>query len=223
MFNRINIRNASLEDIQDLNVLDHKVWPSGSQTTSEMWESRIKTNPRGVIIAKSRDKIIGVVVIELLMDYNFSQPKSWYDITDNGLLKNSHHPNGKIIYGVALTVDQEYQNKGVGTKLSMRILRIIFEDNISSMILGARLINYHKYSSSMTPNEYVKKAFEGDNKLFDTELNFYKKLGFHPKTIVPNYFHDHESLNYGVLIQWNNPFHHNIFRFPLILFFKLFY
>jgi len=67
-----------------------------------------------------------------------------------------------------------------------------------------------------------------DNKkrLLDKELNFYNKAGLNIIKVIPGYMNDIDSLNYGVLLVWKNPFYYIVKIFPFlknifIKFFKL--
>jgi hypothetical protein len=46
----------------------------------------------------------------------------------------------------------------------------------------------------------------------DPELLFYRKCGFEIKKIIPNYFKDSESVNYGILLVRRNIFYNKWYR-----------
>ena len=52
-------------------------------------------------------------------------------------------------------------------------------------------------------------------KPLDPELYFYLKNGFKIVEVIPGYMHDPESLDYGVLIRWDNPIYIITRMFPL--------
>jgi ribosomal protein S18 acetylase RimI-like enzyme len=58
----------------------------------------------------------------------------------------------------------------------------------------------------MSVEEYVY-ARTKTGRVLDPELALYLSLGMKIEKIIPNYFDDPESLNYGVLVSWANPFY----------------
>lgn len=212
---KIHIRQARLADSSELTELDHRVWPQGSQTTNDDWISRIETFQEGVIVAEINAKLVGVVVVELISDYDFSHPKTWYEITDNGKIRNTHCTGGKILYGVALSIDPEYQNSGIGTRLVLAVAKLVLIENVEQILLGARLMNYYKMNSDIDPSTYIMMA-TSERKSIDPELHFYKKFGFKMVKIIPEYFHDPDSRNFGLLISKKNPFYNKKIRHLLI-------
>jgi len=114
---KTKIRQAKIEDIPAIFQIEKEAWGEKGAATKEMFESRIKTFPEGTLVAEIDGKIAGVVCTERV---NYNPPKdihTWYEITDNGFIKNSHKPNGNTIYGVDMSVAPSFQNLRIGTKL----------------------------------------------------------------------------------------------------------
>ena len=202
---KMKTRRATLEDVDEIIEVEKRAWPEGGAATKEQFISRIKTFPEGVIVAVEENKIAGVVVGELI-NYNYLSKKNicWADITDKGNITKSHNPKGDALFGVDLSVDPDFQKKGVGKKLLLEIGRLAVKNNLRAGILGARMPHYHKYSKKVKPEEYINYC-DNEGKLIDPELRFYKKAGVKFLKVVENYYPDEESLNYGVLCEWTNP------------------
>lgn len=203
----VKIRIAQHQDVQEIVQVEKETWPDGLGAEAEKFHARIGTFPEGVIVAEVAGKIVGVVVGEII-DYDFSNPqnRTWYDLTDNGYIKNSHNPNGNVVFGVDLSVVPTMQNQGIATKLLEEIGKMVVRRNLVCGMLGGRIPGYHKYSAEMSAEEYInKKTPNGD--YFDSEVNFYSGAGLKIIKLIPEYFKDPESLNYGVLIMWKNPYY----------------
>jgi hypothetical protein len=56
----------------------------------------------------------------------------------------------------------------------------------------------------MSVEDYVY-GMRKSGKPLDPELYFYMKNGFEIVDIIPKYMEDPDSLDYGVLIRWENP------------------
>jgi hypothetical protein len=79
--------------------------------------------------------------------------------------------------------------------------------NLRRIIAGGRLFDFHKYSDTMSANEYAKKVVKGDLK--DQVLSFQLKNGFRFIKILSDYLYDEKSLNNASFIEWINPNYRN--------------
>lgn len=220
--NKIRIRQAKIEDIPQILEVEKATWGEEKAATKEMFESRIKTFPEGTLVAIFGNKIVGVIATEIV-NYNPKEKVlTWYEVTDNGYIRKTHNPKGDSLYGVDLSIHPLYQNKGIGKKLMIAVGKLAIKYNLKRGFLGARVLNYHKYANRIKIKDYVRitKEKKGDIPP-DPELIFYHKLGLKILKIIPNYFKDPESLNYGVLFVWNNPFYNKWYRWIMAKLFKV--
>lgn len=222
---KIKIRKAKLEDIPEILKIEKLAWREEKAATQEMFKSRIDTFSEGALVAIADGKIVGVVATEIV-NYNESEMKNWYEITDNGYIAKTHNPKGDTLYGVDLSVDPDYQNKGIGKKLMEAVGRLAIKYNLKQGILGGRIPNYHKFADKMSVEEYIKIEKEANEEgiPLDPEILFWRKeywnVGLKIVKVIPNYFKDPESLNYGVLLIWKNPFYNKWYRWVVAKFFK---
>lgn len=219
---KIKIRRAKITDIPQILEIEKEAWGREKAASKEMLESRIKTFPEGTLVAEVNKKIVGIVATEKI-DYDIEgDNRSWYEITDDGFIKKTHNPKGNTIYGVDLSVKPSFQHKRVGTKLLEAIGKLVISYNAKQGILGGRLPGYHKYADKMSVEEYVQSSINTENgeRYLDPEVDFYKKRGLKLVRIIPNYFKDPESLNYGLLLLWKNPFYNKWYRWIIAKFFR---
>lgn len=200
------IREATKIDIPGIIRVENAAWPEGMSAREEMFESRIKVFPEGQLVAVERNEIIGVVSTEVI-NYDFGKPhKTWYQATDNGFLKKTHNPNGNVVFGVDLSVSPSARNRGVAKSLLQEIGKMAIKKNIQYGILGGRLPGYYKYADEMSADEYLSMVTT-DGEPVDPELRFYKNSGLTIGELIPNYFEDFQSKNFGVQLIWKNPFY----------------
>jgi len=185
-----------------------------------MFKSRIKTFPEGTLVASIGGKIVGVVSTQIV-NYDLERDAlTWYEVTDNGFITKTHNPKGDTLYGVDLSVHPSYQNKGIGKKLLIETAKLAIKYNLKQGILGGRIPNYWKFADRIRVEDYVKINNQ-NNIPPDPELLFYHKCGFKIKKIIPNYFKDPESLNYGILLVRENPFYNKWYRWIIAKIFNL--
>lgn len=200
---KTKIRQARLEDIEKILIIEKEAWPEKLRATREQFRSRIETFPEGTLVAIANGTIIGVVSTEIV-DYDIKDPiATWAEATDNGFIKKTHNSEGDTLYGVDLTVSRFLEN---ASKLLMEeIGKLAIRHSLKQGILGARIPRYHKFRDKMTAEEYING--KRGNRFMDPELSFYAKMGLKAVKALPNYIDDPESCSYGVLMVWKNPFY----------------
>lgn len=206
--NKIKVREAIIDDIPQILEIEKATWGEEKAATLEMFKSRIKTFSEGTAVALINKEIVGVIATQII-NYDLNKNTfSWYEVTDNGFIANTHNLKGDTLYGVDLSVHPSYQNKGIGKKLMEYIGKLAIKYNLKQGLLGSRIPNYYKYAKTIKIEDYIRiEDKKKDDIQPDPELFFYKKLGLKIVKIIPNYFKDPESLNYGVLLIWKNPFY----------------
>lgn len=220
MFRKIKICPAKIKDIPEILEIENKAWGKDKAATEDMFKSRIETFPEGTLIAVLNNKVVGVLSSEIV-NYDSNKLLTWYEITDNGYIKNTHILTGDTLYGVDLSVHPDYQNKGIGKELMIAIGKLIIRYNLKQGVLGARIPYYYKFADKISVEEYIRLKNKKNDIVPDPELLFYQKLGLEILKIIPNYFKDPESLNYGILMAWKNPFYNKWYRFLVAPFFRV--
>lgn len=129
---------------------------------------------------------------------------SWDDITSQGTFLN-HDADSDSAFGADLSVGQKFQSKGVSGKLILSGLSFCTVlSNKKGVFLGSRIPHFHKKSGRISVEDYVLGK-NRDGKTMDPEIRIYQNNGFRVVRIVPGYMEDPDSLNYGVLMFWENP------------------
>lgn len=201
------LRQAHHSDLEQIMYVENRAWPKGSGATEEMFRARISTFPKGCVVAEVAGKIRGVVVGQILKDYDLNNPTpTWEQATDSGYLANTHDPHGNILYGVNLSVDPDFENKGIGSRLLASMGMLAVRHNLKGALLGGRLPEYRKYAHKVSVEQYLRLTTT-DGEPLDAEVRFYQRAGLKIIKILPNYFKDPQSLNYAVLLYWQNPFY----------------
>ncbi len=201
---KISIRNAKFSDIKSIIKIEKEVWANNG-ATQKMIESRLKTFSDGALVAVNNSRVIGSLFFQLVHDNKSKNFTEWAEYTDNGLIKATHRIDGDTLFGVSLSVLPTYRERNIGTKLMMRVAEKVIKYNVKKCILGSRIPGFNNYPE-MSIDKYLKLRSE-DGKLIDPELRFYKRFGLMIAKILPNYFNDIQSKNYGILFEWKNPFY----------------
>ena len=187
----LEFRIAKPEELSTLVDVENKSWPPNQRFSKENFENQLKTFPNGMITAFQNGRMVGMFVLNRV-DYDSLKDKSWVGISDNGNLSGVFNPDGPDLYGVSLTVLPSARMMGVGGALVQEALEMGRRLGVKRFILGSRMPEYCK-QKGLKPEEYLALGT-------DPLVNFYKKNGLKEFHILPDYFDDPESLDYGLLM-----------------------
>ncbi len=226
MRRKIKIRQARVDDIEAILLVEKKAWPENLRASREMYESRLGIFPQGTLVAEGEGGIEGVVVSQVIHFNSIPDISSWNEATDDGYIRNSHDPQGNTLYGVNLSVSPQTQSR-VAVALLEAVGKLAIRHNFKQIVLGGRIPSFARYLKhycqkngiSVIPDEerdriaehYMRATNRRGNPL-DPQITLYQKAGMKIIKLLPNYFKDPESLNYGILLLWTNPFYGKPFR-----------
>ncbi len=204
----IKIRAVQAADIDKLLKIEKDAWRSGEKSaTKQMLNARLEVFPEGMFCAVVEGKIVGFCVQEIIKFDDFEETDmSWNTLTDNGCIRKSHNLLGDILYGVSISVPPYISNRNVALKLYEYCGKLAIRYNLKKIYTGSRVPKYYKYADNMPIEEYVH-AKTKTGRCLDPEIALYLKMGMKIEKIIPNYFSDPESKDYGVLVSWRNPFY----------------
>ncbi len=221
MRRKIRIRQARVGDIDAILLVEKKAWPENLRASREMYESRLGTFPQGTLVAGMQGKIEGVIVVQIVNFRSVSDVCSWNKATDYGYIRKSHDPQGNTLYGVNLSVSPQTQSR-VAVALLEAVDKLAIKLDFKQIVLGGRIPRFARYlkhycqkngisvisdeERDKIADHYIRATTRKGHPL-DPEINFYQKVGTKIIKLLLNYFKDPESLNYGVLLIWLNPFY----------------
>lgn len=203
----IVIRNYRKEDFIQLIDLQVESFPPPFPQELLWNEKQLKNHinifPEGAICVEIDGKLASSLT-SLCVQFDLANPKhSWAEITDNGYITN-HDANGNTLYIVDTCVRPSFRSLGLGKLMMQTMYHIVIEKKLDRLLGGGRIPGYSKYADKMSGEEYLEVVINGT--LQDPVITFLLSCGRVPIAIVENYLEDEESCNYGVLMEWKNPF-----------------
>ena len=203
---RLEIRQTQRKDIDAIIKLQAICFPGMEPWKREHLESHLEIFPEGQFCAELNGEIIGSCSSLIINFDEYDDRHTWSDITDDGYITN-HNPDGYNLYGIEVMVHPKYRKMKVGYRLYEERKELARRLNLKSIIIGGRIPNYHKYSSEMSPREYVEQVRL--HKIYDPVLSFQLLNEFTLMRINPNYLEDDlASQKYATLMEWNNVDYH---------------
>lgn len=203
------VRNYMKKDFDQLIEIQRECFPppfpSDLLWNEEQLTNHITLFPEGALCIEIDGEVVGSMT-GLLVDFdpnhNHSQ-HTWEEITDSGYIR-THNSTGNTLYVVDISVKPAYRKLDLGKLLMQSMYDVVIHKDLDRLLGGGRMPGYHRVSEELSPQDYLNKIISGT--LSDPVISFLLRCGRMPVTLVENYLEDEESHNYGVLMEWRNPF-----------------
>ncbi len=204
---RAVVRNYTKDDFADMIRIQSECFPPPFPSTlwwnEEQLSNHITLFPEGALCVEVEGRLVGSLT-GLCVPFDPAYPSHrWEEMTDNGYIRN-HDPKGNTLYIVDIAVSPGYRKWGLGKLLLQAMYQVVIELKLERLLGGGRMPGYHIHAPEMTVDNYVQAVMSGD--ISDPVITFLLRCGRTPVAVVENYLEDEESLNYGFLMEWKNPF-----------------
>lgn len=201
------IRNYREADFDGLIQVQRESFPP--PFPSELWwnqeqlQNHVALFPEGALCVEIDGKICGSMT-GLIVEFDPLHPEhTWEEITDSGYIRN-HVSDGNTLYIVDICINPTYRKFGLGKWLMQSMYEVVVHLNLERLLGGGRMSGYSKHAADMSAQTYIEKVIKGDLK--DPVITFLLRSGRTPVQLIENYLDDEESCNYGLLMEWKNPF-----------------
>lgn len=203
----IELSFLKIEDYDDIKNAMFEAYPNMPEASWK--EHQIKTLvekfPEGQVGIKIDNELAGCA-LSIIVDYSkFDEKHTYGEITGHYTFK-THNPNGDILYGIDVFIRPKYRGLRLGRRLYDYRKDLTEKLNLKGIIFGGRIPRYHKYSTEISPREYIDKVKKKE--IHDPVLDFQMSNDFHPVRILRGYLEgDKESQEYAVLLEWDNVYY----------------
>ncbi len=200
----LEIRNASLEDIDEIVELVRRVYVNLGTYKKEMIRGQITNFPSGCFVATLNNQIVAYSASLIIDQSKALAPHNWSEITGGGY-GTTHSDDGDYLYGYETCVDPSIRGHRIGQRIYNVRQRVVKFENLKGIVFGGRIPNFHKRSKKVKDvNDYVDQVM--NKSIRDTTLGFHLRNGFQVIGILENYLpSDRESKGFAVHLKWDNP------------------
>jgi GNAT superfamily N-acetyltransferase len=154
--------------------------------------SLINQFKEGQVVIKVNNQIAGCALSIIVDYYKFDEHHNYKEITGNYSF-NTHNPDGDVLYGIDVFIKPEFRGLRLGRRLYDYRKELCEQLNLKGVAFGGRIPNYHKYSSEMTPQQYINKVKRKE--IEDPVLNFQISNDFHPAKVMKGYLEGDKASN----------------------------
>ena len=200
----IELTYLKIEDYKELKaaMIDSYTTMPDSFWKESQIASLIDRFPDGQVVIKINDQIAGCA-LSLIVDYkSFDDHHTYKEITGNYTF-STHTDDGDVLYGIDVFIKPQYRGLRLGRRLYDYRKELCERLNLRGVAFGGRIPNYHKYSDTLSPKDYIAKVRRKE--IHDPVLNFQVSNDFHPSKVLKNYLEGDEASNdYAVLLEWDN-------------------
>lgn len=200
----VEIRNLNFSDYKELVQSMEEAYPGWSDVswTKEQVKNLITKFPEGQFVALVDGKVAGSA-LSIIVDYDkFDDGHTYNEITANDTFE-THDPDGDVLYGIDVFIHQDYRGMRMGRRLYDARKELCENLNLRAIIFGGRIPGYSDHADQLNAKQYIEKV--RNKEIHDPVLNFQLSNDFHAKKIIKEYMPgDTESLEYAILLQWDN-------------------
>ncbi len=206
----IKVRQATYDDLPAYLEIQQESWGNEMAVNERKAKDRFNWCLEGILVAEVDGVVVGATTMIRLASYDFAHPLTWDQATGEGWC-NTHDPKGSICFGVDLSATKIHP-RGTVDALMAGCMQLVIKSGVKYCILGGRMLGYQYYlennpEAPLEPEEYLWMRTD-NGRYLDREVNMYSKVpGLRILGLIPDYFDDPASLNYGVLLRWRNPFY----------------
>ncbi|MBP6231111.1 MAG: GNAT family N-acetyltransferase [Paludibacteraceae bacterium] len=161
--------------------------------------------PEGQVGIKIDNELAGCA-FSIIVDYaKFDEKHTYKEITGQYSF-NTHTAKGDRLYGIDVFIRPKFRGLRLARRLYDYRKELCEKLNLKGIVFGGRIPNYHQYSSSISPKEYIDKVRKKE--IHDPVLDFQMSNDFHPTRILRGYLEgDKDSKEYAVLLEWDNVYY----------------
>lgn len=200
--NKVELRHIKASDIDALLKLQKVCFPGMVPWKKDQLKSHLAIFPEGQFCVTYDGEVIGSCSSLIVNFDEYDNQHTWDEITEKGYITN-HDPEGDNLYGIEVMVHPDYRGMKIGKRLYEARKDLVRELNLKSILIGGRIPNYQKYTSEMTPRQYVAQVIE--HNIYDPVLTFQLMNGFTVKRLNADYLPDDKASGaYATLMEWNN-------------------
>ncbi len=182
----------SITELKSVYDLEISRWNPEQACTLEKFKIRYNNFKDGFILAYNSEGILVGYIYCIIKSYFNNGDINWERDSGDGT-GNSHDPNGNSLFCVSITTCYK-SPKGTMRNLVNAWKDLAKDFNLNSVYCGSRISGLK--DTELSIHEYFKSVL--NKEVYDPVMSKWMSCDMTVGSLVPNYFEDGESFNYGV-------------------------
>lgn len=182
----INIRKATIDDLQGLLALEFDAWGDSAADEDEL-KRRLTLDAHSIFVATVNRKIVGSIICTETR-FDGIESKKWSHYVKSF---GSKDESADCLYIVSISALSNAP-KGVARFMLKSMVAEGAKRGLKYLAYGSRVPGYHLYSDSLSVKEYV--AAVKDGRIIDPVLSIANLIEFKIGAIVDNYYKTRDHL-----------------------------
>ncbi|MDG0973583.1 MAG: bifunctional GNAT family N-acetyltransferase/carbon-nitrogen hydrolase family protein [Crocinitomicaceae bacterium] len=200
----ITLKLLTLDDYKELKevmINSYQSMPDSYWKEAQI-KKLLEVFPDGQVVILVNGNIAGCALSIVIDSHKLSEQHTYKQITGNYTFK-THTDEGDTLYGIDVFVKPDFRGLRLGRRLYEFRKQLCERLNLKGIYFGGRIPNYHEYSDTLTPAQYIEKV--KSREIHDSVLNFHLSNDFIPVKVLRGYLEDDTaSKEYAVLLKWHN-------------------
>ena len=129
----------------------------GAYATAEELALLSQLYPQGQILFFVEDELVAANFSRIVPFEKYRLPHTQFDCANLDVFLDDAL-NGDSVYGLDVIVKPDFQSGKIGKRIVQEFIDRVFSDNFAYMLGISRIVNYHKYTDSMTALDYASRV-----------------------------------------------------------------
>ncbi len=199
----VKVRQLQKEDYQELRTSMIMAYEGvGGVWREANIEKLLDIFPEGQLCVEVDGRVVACA-LSIIVQYELFGDEHTYEEITGDYTFNTHIDDGDVLYGIEIFVHPDYRQLRLARRLYDARKELCENLNLKEILVGGRIPNYHLYSDTLTPKQYIDRVKAKE--IYDPVLSFQIANDFHVVKVLTNYLKgDVQSKEYAVLLEWNN-------------------
>lgn len=195
------VRHMQAGDADALEALQVTVFPTlddAERLHASQYLRHLAVFPAGQFVMEDAGAIVGMTTT---MRRNFDFEHYYHrfgELFAGGWLEN-HQPGGVWLYGLDIGIHPAHRGRGYARLLYRARQQLVRSLGLKGQLTAGMMNGYGAVADRISGETYYREWLEGRRE--DPTLTPQRKMGFRPLALLPDYLHDPQCGNYGVLLR----------------------
>lgn len=195
------VRPSQAEDAAALEALQVTVFPTlaaGERLHAGQYLRHLAVFPAGQFVIEDAGAVIGMTTT-MRRNFDFGHSRHRFAALFGEGRLEKHEPGGAWLYGLDIGIHPAHRGRGYARLLYRARHQLVRSLGLMGQLTVGMMNGYGAIAGQLSGEAYYREWLKGQRE--DPTLTPQRKIGFRPLALLPDYLHDPQCGNYGVLLR----------------------